>query len=84
MNSKVKKRGPKLELAKLRQTAGKTQTDVARFMKISQAAVARFEKRSDWRISTLAQYIASLGYRLHLIAEMPNGKRIELSSFTML
>jgi Helix-turn-helix domain len=79
--AKAKKILREMELAELRQAVQKTQVGVARSMKISQAAVARMEKRADLRLSTVTKYVASLGGKLHLIAEMPNGKQVELSSF---
>jgi hypothetical protein len=71
-----------LELAELRQATRQTQTKVAKSMRISQAAVAAMEKRPDMYLSTLTRYVESLGGKLHLIAELPNGRQVELSNMT--
>jgi DNA-binding XRE family transcriptional regulator len=81
-DAKTKELLLELELAELRQAAEKTQIKVAKSMRISQAAVAAMEKRSDMYLSTLTRYVESLGGKLHLIAELPNGRQVELSNLS--
>jgi hypothetical protein len=42
-------------------------------MKKKQAAISRFERRSDMHISTLREFISALGGRLQVIASFPDG-----------
>jgi DNA-binding XRE family transcriptional regulator len=52
-----------LQLAEARQAAGLTQTEVARRLGVSQAQVARIEKRGydSYTLNTLRRYVAALG-----------------------
>lgn len=59
-------------LQDLRKAMKKTQSAVARRLKIKQENVSRLESRTDLLISTLEQYVAALGGKLHFVAEFPN------------
>ena len=41
-----------------------------------QARVSRFERQSDWKLSTLAEYLAALGVQAELVLRLPNSKKI--------
>ena len=67
-------------LQELRKALGKSQAEVARQMGISQPSVAQMEKRRDWMLSTLANYVEALGGRLRLVVELPGQPPIHLES----
>lgn len=62
-----------VRLAELRNALGVTQEELADLLKKKQAAISRFERRSDMHISTLREFIAALGGRLQIIASFPDG-----------
>jgi transcriptional regulator with XRE-family HTH domain len=57
-------------LARLRERAGLTQTDVARILGITQSRVSRLERAEDLNLSTLERYVAALGGELHVDARI--------------
>ena len=67
-------------LQELRKALGKSQAEVARKLGISQPSVAQMEKRRDWMLSTLANYVEALGGRLRLVVELPGKPPIHLES----
>jgi transcriptional regulator with XRE-family HTH domain len=75
---KTKQMLANLELSALRKAAKCTQAQVAKMLGVSQAAVAKLESRPDIQLSTLARYAKSMGAKLKLIAEMPNGQEIRV------
>ncbi len=60
-------------LTELRNALGVSQEELAQLMDKKQAAISRFERRSDMHISTLREFIAALGGRLELVASFPDG-----------
>lgn len=66
-------------LRELRLLAGQTQEDVAAKTGFMQANVSRLEKRSDMKLSTLRDYVESLGGTLKIVADVA-GKKVDLSS----
>jgi DNA-binding XRE family transcriptional regulator len=68
-------------LKEVRQLAGLTQEKVADSMGISQSALSRLEGQDDMYVSTLQRIVESLGGRLEIIADMPNGQRVSVSQF---
>ena len=60
-------------LTELRNALGVSQEELAQLMQKKQAAISRFERRSDMHISTLREFIAALGGRLQVIASFPDG-----------
>lgn len=60
-------------LTELRHALGVSQEELAQLMDKKQAAISRFERRSDMHISTLREFIAALGGRLELVASFPDG-----------
>ena len=51
-----------------------TQVDVAKGMKIEQAAVSKLEHREDMYVSTLRDYVKALGGELKLVASFPDAE----------
>ncbi|MBC7285732.1 helix-turn-helix transcriptional regulator [Hoeflea sp.] len=66
-------------LRELRALAGRTQVDVSVGTGFKQTNVSRLEKRDDMKLSTLRDYVESLGGTLKIIADVA-GKRVDLSS----
>jgi transcriptional regulator with XRE-family HTH domain len=67
-------------LTELRHVLGVSQEELAQLMDKKQAAISRFERRSDMHIPTLREFIAALGGRLELVASFPDGS-YHLSQF---
>jgi hypothetical protein len=55
-----------LGLRDVRHLAGGTQSEIAQSLGMDQAGVSRLEKRGDWKLSTLRDYVAALGGILEL------------------
>ena len=68
-------------LKEVRLLAGLTQDQVADSMGITQSALSRLEGQDDMYVSTLQRIVESLGGKLDIIAEMPNGQRVSVSQF---
>ena len=64
-------------LAALRKAAELTQTELAKTLGVSQAAVAKTEQREDLLLSTLGAYIEALGGQAHIVISF-NGEEIDL------
>lgn len=62
--------GPeRLPLADVRKRIGRSQAEVAHLMRTTQSGVSRIERQDDVRVSTLTDYAAALGGRLHVVIE---------------
>jgi predicted XRE-type DNA-binding protein len=70
-----------MSLQLLRKARQLTQERVAELLDIRQENVSRIEKRADLLISTLRDYVGSMGGELRLIVEFPDYPPIELSGF---
>lgn len=57
-----------MDLRMLRRFVGKTQVQVAKSVKISQAELSRTEAREDHRLSTLRRYVEALGGKIEVVA----------------
>lgn len=62
----------------LRKARGMTQSELARRIGKEQAAIARLERRSDVRVSTLREVVEAMGGRLSFRASFPDGTEREL------
>lgn len=68
-----------LSLRQLRHAHKLTQARVAKSLGIGQDSVARLERRSDILLSTLRNYIESMGGSLSLVAQFPDRDPVILS-----
>jgi transcriptional regulator with XRE-family HTH domain len=66
------------KLARLREQAGLSQTDVARALGMTQARVSKIERAEELQLSTLQRYIEALGGRLEVRAMFPE-ETVEVS-----
>ena len=83
---KIKRRAAQLiaeetTLAELRKALEFTQDELSKKLHINQEAVSRLEKRSDLLLSTLNNYIKSMGGELTLTAKFPNKPPVILTGF---
>ncbi len=65
-------------LRELRALAGRTQEDVSARTGFKQTNISRLEKRADMKLSTLRDYVESLGGTLKIVADVA-GKKVDLS-----
>jgi transcriptional regulator with XRE-family HTH domain len=57
-----------MDLRILRESAGKTQSELAQLSKLAQSELSKIERRDDHMVSTLRRYIEGLGGRLEVSA----------------
>jgi hypothetical protein len=69
-----------MSLQELRKAMGKTQTAVARRLKVGQHAVSRIETRGDMHVSTLRGFIKAMGGKLELVAHFPDRPPVRLET----
>jgi transcriptional regulator with XRE-family HTH domain len=69
-----------MSLQRLRKAIGKTQTAVAKRLKVGQHAVSKIETRSDMHLSTLRDFINAMGGELELIAQFPDRPPVRLEA----
>ncbi|MDE0523597.1 MAG: helix-turn-helix transcriptional regulator [Boseongicola sp. SB0675_bin_26] len=72
------------ELATMREIRKRldiTQVELATELGIGQEGISRLERRNDTLVSTLRKVVEAMGGDLRLIAELPDGGRVELSDF---
>ncbi|KAF3886439.1 MULTISPECIES: helix-turn-helix domain-containing protein [Nostocales] len=69
-----------LTLSEVRESVGKTQSEVADNMGIGQPALSKIEHQNDIQVSTLSRYITSLGGSLTITARFPN-REIVITQF---
>lgn len=63
-----------IHLAEIRRLAEKTQTELAIAMGVKQPTIAKMEREGqDVRLSSLKRYIESLGGRMRIDVELPDG-----------
>src|SRR6266852_1463254 len=67
-----------LSLRDLRKAMSKTQTVVAKKLRVGQDSVSRVEQRADMLISTLRLYVNAMGGQLDLIASFPDRPPVRL------
>lgn len=67
-----------MSLQDLRKAIGKTQTQIAKRLKVGQDAISKLEMRSDMYISTLRSVVKAMGGELELIAKFPDRPPVRL------
>lgn len=68
---------PCAALEDVREVAGLTQTQLAQLMESSQGHISRLESKKDMLISSLEEYVCSMGGKLHIVVEI-SGRRMKL------
>src|SRR6516225_6474687 len=69
-----------MALAEVRRARERSQKELARALKINQAAVSKLEKRTDMYVSNLRRYIEALGGTLEITANFPDGS-VRITNF---
>jgi DNA-binding XRE family transcriptional regulator len=81
--ARLVRRGPagkRVSLRALREGLGKTQTELAEALGMTQGEVSRLEARGDVLVSTLSRYAEALGGELETTVVLPKtGHRIRLA-----
>ncbi len=67
-----------MRLKQLRERWGISQQELAKILDISQPAVSKLENQQDFLLSTLRQYVESLGGKLEINATCPDRTSIKL------
>ncbi len=75
--NRLEPQAEELPLDQLRRRRALTQAQLATTLGISQSDVSKLERRSDLKVSTLRHYLAAVGGRLHLVADV-EGRPIRL------
>ena len=73
ITDKAKRLRQSIELAKLRQMSNLKQTELAKIMGVSQASISKVESGKDIQLSTLQNYVHSLGGEVSITVKMPDG-----------
>lgn len=63
-----------MTLADLREALKLTQDQLAKKMRVNQAAVSKIERRTDMYVSTLRRMIEKMGGELEIRARLPHGE----------
>ena len=71
-----------LPLSEIRKAIGMTQVELAQSLELGQGSVSKIEHQADMYISTLRRYVHALGGELHLTAEFPGGRRMEIDGIS--
>lgn len=74
VNEWVQNEVKNLALGELREARNLTQVELAKRLKIDQAAVSKIEHRTDMYLSTLETMIEGMGGKLKMVAEFPSGQ----------
>ncbi len=69
-----------MPLTELRQARRLSQETIAAAMGGKQAGVSKLERRTDWYVSTLRNYIKAMGGELEIVARFPEGA-VRISQF---
>jgi DNA-binding XRE family transcriptional regulator len=67
-----------LRLKQLRERWGISQQELAKILNVSQPAVSKLENQPDLMLSTLRQYVESLGGNLEILVTFPDRPSIRL------
>lgn len=65
-------------LAELRKLLKKTQSGVARRMKVRQPQISRLERRPDILVSTLGDYVEAMGGSMRIVVSIPGHHDLRL------
>lgn len=64
---------PAVSLAELRRRRGLSQKVLAERIGMSQSDLSKAERRTDWKVSTLAAIVEGMGLRVHVVVEDDDG-----------
>jgi DNA-binding XRE family transcriptional regulator len=78
VDARVKETLAAMPLAEVRRAVGLTQEELASRLDVGQGSVSKLENAADMYLTTLRKYVEALGGELRLIAEFPEGRRMEI------
>jgi hypothetical protein len=58
------------DLRAIREIAGKTQTEVALLLKMTQSELSKLERREDYKLSTIRKLVRALGGELEVVVRI--------------
>lgn len=64
----------KITLSEIRQAVRLTQEELARRLRVDQAAISKIERQSDMLLSTLKRVLGGMGVELKVTAVFPEGE----------
>ena len=76
ITDKAKRLSQSIELAKLRKMSNLKQSELAAMMGVSQASISKVESGKDIQLSTLQNYVQSLGGEVVITVKMPDSEVI--------
>ena len=62
-----------MDISAMRHAAGLTQTELAAELGVPQTTVSRLERQTEWKLSTLVDYMQGLDAEVRLTVSLPNG-----------
>lgn len=68
-------------LQELRQALELSQCDIAETLQVHQVNISKIENRDDIRLSTLRDYLSSLGGQMRIVVDFPGKSSIVLKGF---
>ncbi|MDA1372075.1 MAG: XRE family transcriptional regulator [Proteobacteria bacterium] len=68
-----------MSLAEMRKARGIKQADMAHGLKIAQPNISQLENRQDLLLSTLDNYVRTLGGKLEIHAIFPDGQNVTIA-----
>jgi DNA-binding XRE family transcriptional regulator len=69
-------------LQELRQALELSQCDIAETLQVHQVNISKIENRDDMKLSTLRDYLSSLGGQMRIIVDFPGKDSIILKGFS--
>ncbi len=76
LEARTRRAVQRVALAQLRKIAGVTQSELARRMGVRQPTLSQMESQTDLKVSTLATMIASLGGKMSIRVDLPQGEYV--------
>jgi predicted transcriptional regulator len=67
-----------VKLKQLRERWGLSQQELSKMLNVSQPAISKLENQSDVMLSTLRQYVESLGGNLEILVTFPDKPTVKL------
>lgn len=65
-----------MDISAVRKAAGMSQAELAERLGVQQTTVSRMERQTDWRLSTIAAYVAATGANATLTVEV-SGRTVD-------
>jgi transcriptional regulator with XRE-family HTH domain len=76
---RIQRKSEALTVRALRLYRGMSQTDVGTALGMTQSEVSKLERRGNLSVRTLRRYLGTLGARLRLVADFPDGTSIMIA-----